>query len=188
MAKDKDMAGMWASLHQRIPMTRITTPLGPMLAGATDEGICLLEFIDTSTPGSQIERLKRMLRAEIVPGSSRHFDELNRQLEEYFAGKRKAFSLVLALKGTPFQQEVWKALQTIPYGETRSYSEQAMAVGKPKAVRAVAKANAENRISIIIPCHRVIGKSGKLVGYGGGLWRKEYLLDLESGHKDHGVE
>jgi AraC family transcriptional regulator of adaptative response/methylated-DNA-[protein]-cysteine methyltransferase len=128
----------------------------------------------------QLSRLKRMLRAELVPGSNRHFEALHQQVQEYFAGKRKEFSLPLAMQGTPFQQEVWKALQTIPYGETRSYQEQAELLGKPKAVRAVAQANGDNRIAIIIPCHRVIGKDGKLVGYGGGLWRKRFLLDLES--------
>jgi AraC family transcriptional regulator of adaptative response/methylated-DNA-[protein]-cysteine methyltransferase len=165
-----------------VTVTRILTPLGPMLAGATEEGLCLLEFIDRSMLETQIARVKRMVRAELVPGSSRHFEALHRQLEEYFAGKRREFQIPLVVRGTPFQQQVWKALRTIPYGKTRSYQEQAETVGKPKAVRAVARANGDNRISIIIPCHRVIGKDGTLVGYGGGLWRKKYLLDLESGH------
>ena len=169
--------------HRLITITRILTPLGPMLAGATDEGICLLEFIDRRMLETQLSRLKRILSAEFVPGSNRHFEALSKQVEEYFAGTLKEFRLPLVLQGTPFQQEVWKALQTIPYGETRSYSEQAEIIGKPKALRAVAKANGDNRISIIIPCHRVIGKDGTLVGYGGGLWRKKFLLDHESGHK-----
>jgi AraC family transcriptional regulator of adaptative response/methylated-DNA-[protein]-cysteine methyltransferase len=152
-----------------------------MLAGATDAGVCLLEFIDTKMLETQISRLKRRLRAEFVPGSNRHFEALHQQVQEYFAGKRKEFSLPLVMQGTPFQQDVWKALQAIPYGETRSYQEQAGLLGKPRAVRAVAQANGDNRISIIIPCHRVIGKDGKLVGYGGGLWRKRFLLDLEVG-------
>jgi len=167
--------------NQLITVTRILTPLGPMLAGATDAGVCLLEFIDTKMLETQISRLKRRLRAEFVPGSNRHFKALHQQLQEYFAGKRKEFSLPLVMQGTPFQQDVWKALQAIPYGETRSYQEQAGLLGKPRAVRAVAQANGDNRISIIIPCHRVIGKDGKLVGYGGGLWRKRFLLDLEVG-------
>jgi AraC family transcriptional regulator, regulatory protein of adaptative response / methylated-DNA-[protein]-cysteine methyltransferase len=166
--------------NQLITITRILTPLGPMLAGATDNGVCLLEFIDRKMLEMQLSRLKRMLKAELVPGSNRHFEALHRQVQEYFAGKRKEFILPLVMQGTPFQQEVWKALQAIPYGETRSYQEQAEMLGKPRAVRAVAQANGDNRISIIIPCHRVIGKDGKLVGYGGGLWRKKFLLDLES--------
>jgi AraC family transcriptional regulator of adaptative response/methylated-DNA-[protein]-cysteine methyltransferase len=132
---------------------------------------------------TQLKRLNRLLHAECVPGCSRHFDELNKQLAEYFSGKRKEFDVPLVLSGTPFQQKVWAGLQTIPYGCTRSYKEQADAIGHASAVRAVAKANGDNRIAIIIPCHRVIGTDGKLVGYGGGLWRKRYLLDLESGRK-----
>ncbi|MHD0319410.1 methylated-DNA--[protein]-cysteine S-methyltransferase [Fusobacterium sp. THCT1E2] len=102
------------------------------------------------------------------------------QLKEYFAGKRKTFDIRLDIsQGTEFQKEAWKALLEIPYGETRSYQGQAIAMKNPKAVRAVGGANHKNPISIIIPCHRVIGKNGKLTGYGGGLFRKEYLLDLE---------
>ena len=164
-----------------ITITKILTPLGPMLAGATDAGVCLLEFIDREMLENQLSRLKRMLCAEFIPGSNRHFESLHQQVQEYFAGTRKEFSLPLVMQGTPFQQDVWKALQAIPYGETRSYQAQAGLLGKPRAVRAVAQANGDNRISIIIPCHRVIGKDGKLVGYGGGLWRKRFLLDLEVG-------
>jgi AraC family transcriptional regulator of adaptative response/methylated-DNA-[protein]-cysteine methyltransferase len=162
-----------------ITVTRILTPLGPMLAGAADEGICLLEFIDRRMLETQMQRLKRRLHAEFVPGSSVHFMALNRQVEEYFAGTRKEFDLPLLLPGTPFQQKAWAVLGTIPYGTTRSYQEQAELLGIPRAVRAVAKANGDNRIAIIIPCHRVVGKNGKLTGYGGGLWRKQYLLDHE---------
>jgi len=168
--------------RQLITITRILTPLGPMLAGATDEGVCLLEFVDRRMLETQLTRLRKLLRAEFVPGSNRHFEALHLQVEEYFAGKRKNFRLPLILRGTPFQQKVWKVLQSIPYGRTRSYQEQAERLGNPKAVRAVARANGDNRIAIIVPCHRVIGKNGKLTGYGGGLWRKQYLLDHESGH------
>ena len=105
--------------------------------------------------------------------------EAKKQLEEYFAGRRREFQLPLAPKGTEFQQKVWKALLDIPYGETRSYGEIARAIGNPKASRAVGMANNRNPIAIIIPCHRVIGSTGKLVGYGGGLDKKEFLLNLE---------
>jgi methylated-DNA-[protein]-cysteine S-methyltransferase len=101
------------------------------------------------------------------------------QIEEYLDGKRKKFSLPLAMHGTEFQMDVWKALQTIPYGETRSYKQIAELVNRPKAVRAVGMANHRNPISIIVPCHRVIGHNGNLTGYGGGLPIKKYLLELE---------
>ena len=163
-----------------IPTTRILTPLGPMLAGATDEGICLLEFVDRRMLETQISRLSKALKARIVPGSHPYFDLLSGQLDEYFCGRRREFDIPLVLPGTPFQQKVWAGLQSIPYGSTRSYKEQAEAIGSPQAVRAVAKANGDNRIAILIPCHRVIGANGELVGYGGGLSRKQYLLKLES--------
>ncbi len=169
--------------RQLIATTRILTPLGPMLAGATADGICLLEFVDRRMLESQFKRLNRLLNAECVPGFSGHLDRLNDQLAEYFSGKRREFDVSLVLPGTPFQKRVWAGLQTIPYGSTRSYKEQAAAIGLASAVRAVARANGDNRIAIIIPCHRVIGAAGELVGYGGGLWRKRYLLDLESGQK-----
>ncbi len=162
-----------------ISITRILTPLGPMFAGAVEEGICLLEFSDRRMLETQLSRIKKAFKAKIVPGDHPHFVELNRQLKAYFSGELREFDLPLQLTATQFQQDVWNALVKIPYSETRSYQEQAVSIGKPKAVRAVATANGDNRISIIIPCHRVIGKNGSLTGYGGGLWRKRYLLDLE---------
>jgi AraC family transcriptional regulator, regulatory protein of adaptative response / methylated-DNA-[protein]-cysteine methyltransferase len=170
---------------QLILTTRISTPLGLMLAGATGDGICLLEFIDRRMLETQITKLSKLLSAEFVPGSNHHLDELNRQMQEYFAGNRKRFEIPLVVPGTPFQQKVWEELRTIPYGSTRSYKEQAEFIGLPNAIRAVGKANGDNRIAIVIPCHRVIGANGNLVGYSGELWRKQYLLDLESG-KDRG--
>jgi AraC family transcriptional regulator of adaptative response/methylated-DNA-[protein]-cysteine methyltransferase len=164
---------------QLIATTRILTPLGPMLAGASEEGICLLEFVDRKMLETQLKRVSHYLKAECVPGFSRHFEALNTQLEQYFSGERRTFDIPLVLPGTPFQQRVWEGLQSIPYGSTRSYKEQAVIIGQPSAVRAVARANGDNRIAIIIPCHRVIGADGKLVGYGGGLWRKQYLLNHE---------
>ena len=162
-----------------ISVTRILTPLGPMLAGATEEGICLLEFVDRRMLETQIKRLKKYLNAEFVPGTNKYFDVLANQLREYFNNKRNHFDVPLQLPGTEFQVKVWKELMKIPFGSTRSYKEQAIALNNPKAVRAVARANGDNRIAIIIPCHRVIGNDGKLVGYGGGIWRKQYLLNLE---------
>lgn len=120
-----------------------------------------------------------------LPEQSRGEDKIiagaRRQLDQYFAGKLRAFDLPMAPAGTPFQQSVWKALLAIPYGVTRSYGEQAKAIGNPAAVRAVGLANGRNPISIVIPCHRVIGANGSLTGYGGGMERKQWLLDLEQG-------
>ena len=166
-----------------IDVTRILTPLGPLLAGATEKGVCLLEFIDRRAIETQLARLTRLLQAEFLVGTNKHFDKLDKQLKEYFEGERKRFDLPLDLPGTEFQKKVWAVLRGIPYGQTRSYQEQAVLAGHPKAVRAVARANGENRLAIIIPCHRVIGKNGELVGYGGGLWRKRYLLNLEIEHR-----
>ena len=163
-----------------VTVTRVLTPLGPMIAGATDEGLCLLEFADRRMLETQLARIRRALHAQTLPGTSPHVALLERQLAEYFVGTRRAFTVPLVTAGTPFQECVWQALQEIPCGETRSYQDQALAIGQPTAVRAVARANGDNRISILIPCHRVIGKDGQLVGYGGGLWRKKYLLDLEA--------
>lgn len=170
--------------HDRtvISTAEISTPLGTMLAGATDNGICLLEFVDSERLEKQLGRLRKLLNGEILSGTNDLIARLATQMDEYFAGKRKVFDLPLVMQGTPFQQAVWKELITIPYGETISYQEEAERIGRPTAVRAVARANGENPISIVIPCHRVIGKNGNLVGYGGGLWRKERLLDLEREH------
>ncbi|HET9905912.1 MAG TPA: methylated-DNA--[protein]-cysteine S-methyltransferase [Anaerolineales bacterium] len=166
--------------NQLIQTTRIATPLGPMLAAATEEGICLLEFTDRRMLEAEIKRLSKLLNGRFVPGVSKHLDRLNRQLDEYFFGKRKEFDLPLVMPGTEFQKKVWMELQTIPYGITRSYKEQAEIIGAPRAVRAVAKANGNNSLAILVPCHRVVGANGELTGYGGGLWRKEYLLNHES--------
>ena len=162
-----------------VQVTRILTPLGPMLAGATEKGICLLEFVDRKMIETQLTRTRKIFKAELIPGHSKYFKDLRKQIDEYFEGKRKKFDIPLSIDGTEFQMKAWKALIKIPYGKTVSYEHQAEVIGNSKAVRAVAKANGDNRISIIIPCHRVIGKDGNLTGYGGGIWRKKYLLDLE---------
>ena len=162
-----------------ITIKRILSPLGPMFAGASHKGICLLEFVDRRMLETQIKRLRERLNAEFIQGTNPDIDILEKQLSEYFSGKRKNFDLKLDIPGTDFQIRVWKLLQKIPYATNRSYKEQADLLNEPKAIRAVARANGDNRIAIIIPCHRVIGSDGQLVGYGGGLWRKKYLLNLE---------
>lgn len=162
-----------------ISTSLVKTPFGEMLAGATNKGICLLEFTDTDRVEMQLPRLEKNFSAKITKGNSPFFDQLNRQLHGYFSGTLQQFTVPLDTNGTAFQMQAWDALMKIPYGETRSYLEQANAINKPKAFRAVASANRNNRISIIIPCHRVIAKDGSLAGYGGGLDRKEFLINLE---------
>lgn len=168
--------------NQIVTISQISSPLGPLIAGATDRGICLLEFVNLNGVTDQISRMKKTMKSSLVPGTNPMLRALNDQLDEYFTGNRKIFDIPLVLFGTPFQRKVWAVLQSIPYGSTLSYKREAELVGYPDSVRAVAGANGQNRISIVIPCHRVIGSSGKLVGYGGGLWRKKFLLNLESGN------
>ena len=157
----------------------IKTPIAEMLAGVIENTICMLEFTDTGRIDWQLSNLKKGFKAEIKEGDDPLFSTLSDQLGAYFDGGLKHFDLPLSTQGTSFQQTSWDALCEIPYGETRSYHEQAIAIGKPKAFRAVASSNRNNRISIIIPCHRVIAKSGQLAGYGGGLDRKAFLISHE---------
>lgn len=163
-------------------IARFTTPIGPMYACASENGVCLLEFTDRKMLETEFKDLCKRFNAAILPGRNRHLDQVQFELKEYFTGKRKTFSVSLDAPGTEFQISVWQALQDIPYGETHSYKQQAIALGNPKAVRAVASANGHNRVSIMIPCHRVIGANGSLAGYGGGIHRKEWLLKLEKSH------
>lgn len=159
----------------------IDTPLGEMTAVFSRKGLCLLEFTDQQTLLRELQAVMKHHNAEkCIEQKNADTENLRRQLAEYFAGRRQNFDIPLDLIGTPFQQQVWHILQTIPYGDTCSYKQQAETLANPKAVRAVAAANGANKISIIIPCHRVIGSNGKLTGYAGGLPRKQALLDLES--------
>ncbi len=162
-----------------ITLSQFSTPLGPMFAGASEKGLCFLEFTDRKMIDDQIEQLQKQMKAKFIKGQSETLNRLEIQLEEYFAGERRDFGLPLDVCGTDFQKLAWDALLKIPYGETRSYQQQAERIGNPKAVRAVASANAKNHIAIVIPCHRVIAKGGGLAGFGGGIWRKKFLLDLE---------
>ncbi|GHA68383.1 methylated-DNA--[protein]-cysteine S-methyltransferase [Cognatilysobacter bugurensis] len=147
------------------------TPVGPLLIGACDDGICLIEFHESK---------HRVARGpEWRDGEHPLLDRLRTQLHEYFAGTRRVFDLPLAPRGTPFQREVWHALASIPYGQTVSYAQLASRVGRPAATRAVGAANGRNPLPIVLPCHRVIGANGRLTGFGGGLPTKHYLLQLE---------
>jgi AraC family transcriptional regulator of adaptative response/methylated-DNA-[protein]-cysteine methyltransferase len=164
---------------QCVLLSWLRSPLGPLIAGATAQGICLLEFTDRRMLETQFKTVQRLFRLPAVPGTNEHLQRLQIELAEYFAGSRQHFTVPLIYPGTPFQQRVWSELLKIPYGQTRSYQELAAVVGSPQAVRAVGRANGQNRIAILIPCHRVINKNGALCGYGGGLARKKYLLELE---------
>jgi AraC family transcriptional regulator of adaptative response/methylated-DNA-[protein]-cysteine methyltransferase len=170
-----------------IRMTRLETPLGPMFACATEEGICLLEFVDRRMLETELKTLSKQFNAIVLQGHSKYFEPLKKQLDEYFEGKRKEFDIPLVLKGTEFQKEVWKELMRIPYGSTRSYKQQSIALNNLKAIRAVASANGMNHIAIIIPCHRVIGEDSSMTGYGGGIWRKKRLLDIEGSQTSLGI-
>ncbi len=163
-----------------IKAAKISTPAGDMVAAATKEGVCLLEFRTGQLSEDQCRRSAGFPETEkIREGNNRHLRLLKKQLGEYFKGKRKEFTVSLDINGSSFQTKAWKALMEIPYGTTISYKEQAGAIKMPGSARAVAKANATNRIAIIIPCHRVIGSDGRLVGYGGGIKTKEWLLNHE---------
>lgn len=159
---------------------QLLTPLGPMIAAASDAGICFLEFTDRKYLQRQVDRVQRLGKGIMVPGQHALLDEMQSQLDGYFSGQRQQFDIPLNLYGSEFQQQVWKSLQKIPYGQTRSYQYQAEVMGNPRAVRAMATANAANPVAIVVPCHRVIGKSGSMAGYAGGVWRKHYLVRLET--------
>lgn len=166
--------------NQPLTVTRIDTPLGAMIAAAVDEGLVVLDFADRRAARTALRNASRRLRAMPTVGHDPHLDTLRTQLDEYFAGARTTFGLPLAPRGTAFEESVWSWLRTIPPGQTRTYAEGATAVGRPQAVRAIGRANGANPLAIIVPCHRVIGSDGDLTGYGGGLWRKRALLELES--------
>ncbi|QEA13611.1 methylated-DNA--[protein]-cysteine S-methyltransferase [Comamonas flocculans] len=161
------------------------TPLGEMTALISERGLCLLEFSEnTRGLAREISQVQAARGGPAEPGESALTRQLGQELTDYFAGRRQGFEVPLDLVGTPFQQDVWRALLTIAYGHTRSYAEQAHQVGRPTAMRAVAAANGANKISIVVPCHRVIGSDGSLTGYGGGVPRKHWLLALERGERD----
>ncbi len=149
----------------------IDSPVDPLLLAADEHGLQLIEF---HTPRHPMSRL-----VEWSEGDNAVLQATRAQLEEYFSGARQQFDLPLAPQGTPFQQEVWHTLATIPYGETISYAQLAQRVGKPTAMRAVGAANGRNPLPIVLPCHRVIGADGSLTGFGGGLPTKQFLLELE---------
>lgn len=161
---------------------RIETPLGAMLAVADDEGLRLLEFVDRRATERELQILRRRLRTNIVPGEHPLLEKVRLQLADYFAGESLEFDLPLAPVGSSFQQRTWELLRSIPPGETRSYLWMAQQLRIPGAMRAVGRANGSNMLCLVIPCHRVIRADGTLCGYGGGLWRKKWLLEHERKH------
>lgn len=157
----------------------VPTLLGEMIAVRTAKGICMLNFLDGKTTENQLKELEKL--GEVVyDDNDEILIQLQNELDLYFEGNLKEFSIPIDFIGTDFQQKVWNELLQIPFGETRSYKEQAIAVGDLLAIRAVANANGKNKISILVPCHRVIGSDGSLTGFAGGKNRKQFLLELES--------
>jgi len=163
---------------------RIETPLGAMLAIADDEGLRLLEFVDRRSLERELSILRTRLRTNVVPGAHRHLDAVRSQLADYFSGKNLEFNVPIAPVGSPFQLRTWKLLCSIPVAETLSYSWMAKQLGDVEMRRGVGRANGENMMCIVIPCHRVIRADGTLCGYGGGLWRKKWLLEHERKFKE----
>ncbi|MEW4564977.1 methylated-DNA--[protein]-cysteine S-methyltransferase [Bremerella sp. JC770] len=162
-----------------ILVDRFLTPLGPMLAAGNDAGLCLLEFADRKMLPKQFQRISRQFAEPILPGTHPVLALAAQQIAEYFDRTRTEFTLPLRLDGTSFQEAVWNRLLQIPYGQTRSYGELAMQLGKPTASRAIGRTNGDNRLAIVVPCHRVVRSDGHLCGYAGGLWRKKWLLEHE---------
>ncbi|WP_313354959.1 methylated-DNA--[protein]-cysteine S-methyltransferase [Kosakonia cowanii] len=168
--------------RQTIMIHRFTTPLGPMFVCATARGVCLLEFVDRRMLETEFSDLQRLLNARILAGENEHTRQAEKEISDYFAGQRRHFDLALDLPGSAFQRLVWQGLQDVPYGQTTHYQCLAERIAKPLAVRAVAAANGANRVAIVIPCHRIIGKNGTMTGYGGGIARKKWLIEHEARH------
>ena len=165
--------------HLVLKATWLDTPLGPMIAIGSETDLYLLEFVDRRGLEREVERLRKRAKAAILPGETAPIQSIRQELHAYFEGKLTQFKTSLFLLGSPFQQQVWQALQTIPPGQTCSYQELAVQIGRPSSCRAVANANGANQIAIVIPCHRVINTGGALGGYGGGVSRKQWMLSHE---------
>ena len=163
--------------------TWIDTPLGPMVAVASGDRLEMLEFVDRRALEAELNAMRRKVGSVVVPGDNPVLQRTRQQLGEYFAGTRTMFDIPLKMRGSEFQLNAWNALCEIPYGETRSYSDMARRVGSPGAVRAIGRVNGQNQIAIVVPCHRVIRTDGSLCGYGGGKWRKQWLLDHERANR-----
>ena len=157
------------------------SPIGPMIGGATDQGVCFLEWHDRGGIDVILNRVSKRYKSEVATGRNEHLVSLADELSRYFEGDLKLFTTPIDITGTPFQRTVWARLQKIDYGRTNSYGQLATDLDKTGGARAVGRANGANYLSIVIPCHRVIEANGNLRGYGGKVWRKKYLLELEAG-------
>lgn len=158
---------------------RLETPLGIMTAVGDEEALYVLEFADRGDRPGDIDRLLARTGRRVHEGESGPIESIRRELSEYFEGIRASFETPIAAQGTEFERSVWRSLREVPFGETRSYREVAVGLGRPAATRAVGRANGANPLPIVVPCHRIIGSDGTLCGYGGQLWRKQWLLDHE---------
>ena len=165
----------------------IESPLGPMIAGASEKGVSFLEWHDRGGVDRIKERVIKRYRCELIEGTNAHLGLLQKELKAYFDSELRMFTVPIDVTGTAFEQRVWNELLRIPYGQTRSYGQIAAELDKPGASRAVGRANGANYLSIVIPCHRVIEANGNLRGYGGKIWRKKALLELESGVREIAV-
>jgi len=173
--------------HHILKASWLDTPLGPMIAISDADAIYLLEFVDRRGLEREVERLRQRTKSVILPGATQPIRSIEKELSLYFEGKLREFNTALFFLGSPFQKQVWEELKRIPYGETCSYSDIAKAIGNPSAFRAVARANGANQIALVIPCHRVINTNGDLGGYGGGLTRKEWLINHEKRNLKCGI-
>lgn len=162
-----------------VKVNLIASPVGPLLIGVQEKCIRFVQFAQMERLAEQVMRLQQQLGKPFRHATHQLHEQLEAELEEYFDRKRQAFSLPLKPIGTAFQMRVWQGLQKIPYGKTWCYEQLATEIGQPTASRAVGLANGANPIAILIPCHRVVNKNGQMGGYGGGIWRKQILLDVE---------
>ena len=165
---------------QPLDVARIETPLGAMVAMAEERGLVLLEFSDRPALPRETQELRERYRYTLRPGSNAHLLQVEAELHEYFLGDRRRFSVPLVTPGAPFELSVWQLLQEVAFGTMATYGDLARRLGKPQAARAVGAANGRNRLAIVVPCHRICGANGDLVGYGGGRARKRWLLDHEA--------
>ncbi|WP_103220819.1 bifunctional transcriptional activator/DNA repair enzyme AdaA [Roseibium marinum] len=164
----------------------VASPLGPMIAVTDNTQLHLLEFLDRKAFPAEFRKLQTFAKGRIGFGRTEVTDQIQAELDRFFAGQGGTFETKLALHGTAFTRDVWRELLRIPAGDIRSYTDVAKALGRPEAVRAVARANGANQIAVVIPCHRVMGADGSLTGYGGGLWRKQRLIEIEQGYRSKG--
>lgn len=171
-----------------ISIKNIETPVGKMVVGIHDNRLCLLDFEYRKMLPAIKNRVSSYCQSDFSEQAHELHDTVSRQLNEYFAGDRMSFDLPLLFTGTDFQQKVWNALLEVPYGSTRTYMQQTRLLGDEKAIRAVARANGENCLAIVVPCHRVVGADGSLTGYAGGLSAKKWLLEHEARHSGKAMQ